>query len=217
MECSVKIWVLSRDREFLDTWAQCWQLRPLGPSVEVCIAAEPGEIPQDSLVVVDGAEALSGLSGGTGLIFAVVDGEWAVDGNSRSIVYLPRRGAWVASVALLAEQVAKHRLLGTQLAEAELRVREQERFAALGRFIIESRHGLGNALTSVLGNSELLLQHGDGMLKQEMRGQLETIHAMSLRIYEVLQRLASLDMEMRLAERMAVRESEPASSAGAGN
>ena len=60
-------------------------------------------------------------------------------------------------------------------------MRELEHFAALGRFICEARHGLANALTSVLGNSELLLLDSKGSCS-EVRRQLETIHAMSLRI-----------------------------------
>ena len=47
-------------------------------------------------------------------------------------------------------------------AEARARAAEQacaalERQAMLGRYMLEMRHGLNNALTSLLGNSDLLL------------------------------------------------------------
>lgn len=71
--------------------------------------------------------------------------------------------------------------------------------------IAETRHGLGNALTSVLGHSELLLLEPDTGLRDDARTQLQTIHAMSMKMLETLRRLSSLDMEMQAAEQQSDR------------
>jgi signal transduction histidine kinase len=88
-------------------------------------------------------------------------------------------------------------------AEARARAAEQacaalDRQATLGRYMLEMRHGLNNALTSVLGNSDLLLLE-PGSLSAPARAQIETIRNMALRIHEVLQRFSSLEKEMNVA------------------
>ena len=75
----------------------------------------------------------------------------------------------------------------------------REREAALGRYMLEVRHSFNNALTSVLGNSELLLLE-PGALPAQTRDQVETIHTMSLRLCEVMQRFSRLENEMRFSE-----------------
>ena len=72
----------------------------------------------------------------------------------------------------------------------------REREAALGRYMLEVRHNFNNALTSVLGNSELLLLE-PGALSAQTRYQMETIHTMALRLCEVMQGFSSLENEMR--------------------
>jgi len=68
------------------------------------------------------------------------------------------------------------------------------------------RHGLNNALTSVLGNSDLLLLE-PGSLSAPARAQIETIRNMALRIHEVLQRFSSLEKEMNVAALQAEKDS----------
>jgi signal transduction histidine kinase len=63
--------------------------------------------------------------------------------------------------------------------------------------MVDMRHGLNNALTSILGNSELLLLEPGG-LSSEQRDQITTMHSMTLRIHEILQRFTSLELEMKL-------------------
>ena len=93
-------------------------------------------------------------------------------------------------------------------AEAETRARTAEetctaleRQATLGRYVLEMRHNLNNALTSMLGNSDLLLIE-PGSLSAQARGQIETIRNMTLRIHEVMQRFSSLEKEMNVAAQM---------------
>jgi signal transduction histidine kinase len=80
-----------------------------------------------------------------------------------------------------------------------------EKQATLGRYILEMRHTLNNALTSVLGNSELMLIE-PGSLSAGPRAQVETIRNMALRIHEILQRFSSLEKEFSLVERQAGQE-----------
>jgi len=91
-------------------------------------------------------------------------------------------------------------------AEARARAVEQrcatlERESMLGRYMLEMRHSLNNALTSLLGNSDLLLIE-PGSLSVQARAQIETIRNMTLRINEVMQRFSSLEKEMNVVAQM---------------
>jgi signal transduction histidine kinase len=81
-----------------------------------------------------------------------------------------------------------------------------EREAMLGRYMLDMRHGLNNALTSLLGNSDLLLLE-PGSLSAQARAQIETIRNMTLRIHEVLQRFSSLEKEMNVVAQQVERDS----------
>jgi len=111
--------------------------------------------------------------------------------------------------------------VGRARAESRARSAEQltiaaQREATLGRFMLEMRHNLNNALTSVLGNSELLLVE-PGSLSASARAQMSTIHSMALRIHEILQRFSSLEKEMQAVARQARSASHHVSVAVAGD
>jgi signal transduction histidine kinase len=89
-----------------------------------------------------------------------------------------------------------------------------ERQATLGRYVLEMRHTLNNALTSVLGNSELLLLES-GSFSAVARSQIETIRNMSVRMHEILQRFSSIEKELNVVERQAERDSGMKSQATA--
>jgi len=77
--------------------------------------------------------------------------------------------------------------------------------ATLGQYVIEMRHSLNNALTGVLGNSELLLLE-PGAFSAGVRSQIDTIRNMALRMHEILQRFSSLEKELTFVEQQAVKE-----------
>jgi signal transduction histidine kinase len=112
------------------------------------------------------------------------------------VVRIKRSEGRAEVAAALAQETMLHAEALRRVVEAEKRLRELERFAVLGRFISEQRHGLGNALTSVLGHSELLLMDPGRELRGEVRKQLEVIHEMSLKMFEMVQSLSSLEVEM---------------------
>ena len=88
-----------------------------------------------------------------------------------------------------------------------------EREASLGRYMLEMRHSLNNALTSILGNSELLLMD-DQSLSPGLRLQIETIRNMGMRMNEILQRFSSLQKEMQLVEQQAWAKTAKGAAAG---
>jgi signal transduction histidine kinase len=88
--------------------------------------------------------------------------------------------------------------------QAEQSAAVVQRQAALGRYMLEMRHSLNNALTSVLGNSELLLLE-PGAFSGSVREQIEIIRNMSLRMHEIIQRFSSLESEMKVAEERGTR------------
>lgn len=106
---------------------------------------------------------------------------------------------------------------GIRRVEAQIRAKKAEgvaaqnqQYATLGRYMLEMRHNLNNALTSVLGNAELVMMQAEGV-PHAMKDQLETIRAMSLRIHEIMQRFSSLEAEMQFSERQSLSETKAAS------
>ncbi len=181
----------------------------------VASADAAAAFPRCAVVVTDEVAVLPQLSAGVVLAIVVTAGkeEAAMPeaGGKLRVVRIARNinsgAGWAEYAAALAQETVLRLDAQAQVAEVKLRVREMERFAALGRFIVEARHGLGNALTGVLGHSELLLLEDEGM-RGEVRAQLETIHTMSLKMHETFHRLSSLEMELRVAERQAERETQ---------
>jgi signal transduction histidine kinase len=210
--------IVSDDPEFVSSLMLSCHGWSIAPEFAVASQADSGELPECIVAIVDGAEALSRLHASVLLAIAVLPDECllATGTPGMRILQLPRGNGWADTAAAVAEQTMLRGEAVAKFAESERRMRECERFATLGRFIVEARHGLGNALTSLLGHSELALMKTESNVRDEVRGQLETIHAMSLRISDVMQRLTTLDMEMRLAERQTRTDPlcSPAEAAG---
>jgi signal transduction histidine kinase len=123
---------------------------------------------------------------------------------------------WLETLVLAAaEAVHRSRAEGRARA-AEASCSRLERQATLGRYMLEMRHNVNNALTSVLGNSDLLLLE-PGSFSAQTRAQVETIRNMALRIHEIMQRFSSLEKEMNVVAQQAVQDSGRAFSATAGN
>lgn len=201
-----RILIVSEDPEFVNSLRQSWRLLQYQPEFAVSNHG-PAEFPEHAVVVSDGVAALARLSG-EALLTIVVAADQALPEIASSplrsqpnsqlrLVRIRRVEGWADFASALAQEVVLRAKAVQQVVEAERRMGESEHLAAIGRFIVDERHGLANALTSVMGNSELVLLDSGAELRDEVRGQLETIHAMSLRMHETLQRLSSLDSEMR--------------------
>jgi len=71
---------------------------------------------------------------------------------------------------------------------------------AVGRFMQQVRHSLNNALTSVLGNAELLLLES---LPVGTRERLTNIHSGALQLHEIMRRMAQLESQIKFSRQMA--------------
>lgn len=110
-------------------------------------------------------------------------------------ILLQKHPGWLDTLVLVATLVLQ-RCEAIQQAQLVKDIHASaEREATLGRYMLEMRHTINNALTSVMGNAELLLLEGKS-LTPEKRLQVETIRNMSLRIHETMQRFSSLEKEL---------------------
>ena len=107
---------------------------------------------------------------------------------------------WADTVVLIARESLRRAEAQARSRRAEQAATTAEPEALLGRYMLEMRLGLNNALTSVLGNAELLLLQPHSFTP-EVCEQIETIRAMSLRIHEILRRFSSLENEMQFTEK----------------
>jgi signal transduction histidine kinase len=122
------------------------------------------------------------------------------------IVTLRQQENWLDTLILIAAEALHSTVAEARAFRAEKANATLEHEATLGRYVLDMRHTLNNALTSMLGNSELLLLE-PGSLSAEARSQIETIRNMALRIHEVLQRFSSIEKELRVVDQQAKRES----------
>jgi signal transduction histidine kinase len=123
---------------------------------------------------------------------------------------------WLNALLLLASECLKRVDLTARVRKAEQAALIHARNAALGRYMLDNRHGFNNLLTSVLGNSELLLTECSN-LAETARDQLETIHRMALHMHELMQRFSSIAIEMQVAEKESQDETAKASHLTASN
>ncbi len=129
---------------------------------------------------------------------------------------LRRDENWLHILILSASEALLRARAEGRARSAEEKCAALERQATLGRYMLDMRHTLNNSLTSVLGNSDLLLVE-PGSLSAQARAQIETIRNMTLRIHEVMQRFSSLEKEMKVVAQQAERDSGKYRTAAAGD
>jgi hypothetical protein len=113
---------------------------------------------------------------------------------------LPEYPGWTEALLSVAREVLRRTSAEKRAREAELTNHAHHRFSILGRSMLEVRPGMINALTSLLGNADLILL-SEEPLPAECREQVRTIRTMALRLNEMVQRLSSLESEMELNDR----------------
>jgi len=111
-------------------------------------------------------------------------------------------GIWPAFAGLIGREILRRRHAESRAAEAEKNCAAAQAEATLGRYMVEMRTNVNNALTTVLGNAELLV-HEPG-LPSTVRVQADAIRNMALRLHEVFQRFSSLEKELTVAARESV-------------
>jgi len=131
-----------------------------------------------------------------------------LNGKCRFMTLAQDDGSWLDAVVHIVSESLRASEASARIQRLAQTNSQLVRDAALGRYILEMRHGLNNALTSVLGNSELLLLEPETLapLAPPVRSQIDTIRNMALRIHEILQRFSSLEKELNVAQKQAAKE-----------
>jgi hypothetical protein len=116
-----------------------------------------------------------------------------------NVITISRNGEWLevlrtASLEALGRTEAADEALSAHAASPD-----ENRCAQLGRYMLNARPSWNNALTSVLGNADLLLLD-PGAVPEAFREQIQAIQTMALRLHEIMQGFSSLDSELRASE-----------------
>lgn len=132
----------------------------------------------------------------------------------RRLIFLPKSERWMEVLTCLGAECLRRYDLESRFKTLEQQLHTSQQWAALGQYILEIRHDFNNALTSILGNAELMLLEPDS-LQADMRDQVQTIHDMTLRLFEMMQRFSSLETEMQFVEKESQTETPKLSQAAA--
>ena len=126
------------------------------------------------------------------------------------VLIIPREDGWIGTLVLVAGEALRRAAATARAQRAERVCCEAQRNAVLGRYMLDMRPSVNNALTSVLGNADLLLLEA-GQIQADAREQIRTIHTMALRLNEIMQRFSSVAAEMRAGEKQSQAETNSAS------
>ncbi|HYL64395.1 MAG TPA: hypothetical protein VE077_17415 [Candidatus Methylomirabilis sp.] len=207
---NANVLILTDEPEFARLLTTCWQAERQTPGITV-LSSELWKrhegSPHDLVVVgpvLDGKlpELLRSLEPAAAAILCV-PADSREFGQLRSryprLVHIPLREDWAQTLLLVADESLRRAEAQRIAKQAERRAAKNELQATLGRYMLDMKHSVNNALTSMLGNAELLLLE-PGQLSSQSLAQIKTIHSMALRINEIMQRFSSLASEMREAE-----------------
>jgi signal transduction histidine kinase len=215
---NTSVLILTDDGEFARLLTACWQTERQLPAISLLTSDlwKSGESASPDLIVIGPmkhlrlSEVLQTLEPGTAVIFCA-DSEHADSKSLRKrfpkLLQVPLREDWAQMVLVLAGESLRRTEALKIAKQAERNAALNANQAMLGRYMIDMKHNLNNALTSLLGNAELLLLE-PGQLSTQSLAQIKTMHTMALRINEIMQRFSSLAAEMRDAETPSQPETE---------
>jgi len=207
------ILIISDDAEFCRAVTSRWQSERKVPgfttaSSDVALGFDPesfhlaivgGLQPKALSVVLEAMEAT-----GKRVLFITSDAQQMQLVRNRwpGTVVLRQHEHWLETLMLVAGEALQRAEATSRARRSESAKAVLERQATLGRYMLEMRHPLNNALTSILGNSELMLLEPGTHSASEL-AQIETIRNMALRVHEILQRFSSLEAELKVTEKQA--------------
>jgi signal transduction histidine kinase len=217
---NASVLILTDESEFARLLTACWQAERQAPAITVLGSSlwrEHEGAPHDLVVVgpvQDGklAGILRSLEPAAAVILCA-PAESGDLGTLRAkhprLVHVPLREDWAQTLLLVAGESLRRSEAVRLARQAERSASENQNYATLGRYIMDMKHSVNNALTSMLGNAELLLLE-PGQLSAQSLAQIKTIHNMALRINEIMQRFSSLANEMKESENPSQAETEEA-------
>jgi signal transduction histidine kinase len=214
--------ILTDETEFARLLTACWQTERQAPGVTVLNSDlwREQEAPAHDLIVVGPLREgkLTGVLGSLDPSTAVIlcaPADSREFGQLRTkyprLVHVPLREDWTQTLLLVAGESLRRAEALRIARQAEKSAAKNENHATLGRYMLDMKHSVNNALTSMLGNAELLLLE-PGQLSSQSLAQIKTIHSMALRINEIMQRFSSLASEMQEAENASQAETEETTS-----
>src|SRR5258708_769120 len=220
---SASVLILTDEAEFARLLTACWQAERQAPGITVLgsdLWKDHESVPHDLIVVGplrDGklSHILHALEPAMAVILcAPADSRELGQLRSRypRLVHVPLREDWTQTLLLVAGESLRRTEALRLARQAQSKAARNEQYATLGRYITDMKHSVNNALTSMIGNAELLLLE-PGQLSKQSLAQIKTIHSMALRINEIMQRFSSLATEMKAAENASQAETEAAPAA----
>ena len=223
---SASVLILTDETDFARLLTACWQTDRHAPAITVLGSEswKDHEASARDLVVVgplrDGklSGILRSLDPTTALILcAPADSRELSQLRNKHprLVHVPLREDWTQTLLLVAGESLRRTEALRVARQAESKAARNEQYATLGRYMMDMKHSVNNALTSMIGNAELLLLEPGQLTKQSL-AQIKTIHSMALRMNEIMQRFSSLASEMRDAENASQAETEEAPAAPSG-
>lgn len=210
--------IVSDDTEFARTVAASWHAEKHVPEITV-VAGDlwnPSGASAYALVIIGPVETGKSreiLSASWALSAAVVhvahDEKEADSLRSEQphLLVIPRNDGWTRTLIAVSTEALRRIEAVSRAQRAERQAIEAQHYAMLGRYMLQMRPSINNALTSVVGNADLLLLE-PGTVSAGSREQIQTIHNMALRLNEIMQRFSSLASEVRASEKESQPETE---------
>ena len=214
--CKQDVLIVSDDGEFAREILARWQMERQLPAFTLVTSemCRSSRIASFDLAIVGPIDQSSGqlvrkLAGDAPILCVVAFEAIAkADPMEPGVVVIRQSEAWSENVVVLAGEMLRRAAEQARLRQAEEIAASCQREATLGRYMQEMRHNFNNALTSVLGNAELILLN-ESNLNAELRDQIGTIRDMALNLHEMMQRFTSLEAELQCT----TREAKPALAA----
>ena len=183
--------ILTDETEFARLLTACWQAERQAPVVTVLTSDlwPAQDTPTRDLVVVGPVREgrLTGILRSLDPAAAVIlctppDSKELAQLKTKypRLVHVPLREDWAQTLLLVAGESLRRAEAVRLARQAERAAAKNENHATLGRYMLEMKHSVNNALTSVMGNAELLLLE-PGQLTAQSLAQIKTIHTMALR------------------------------------
>jgi signal transduction histidine kinase len=181
--------------------SKLWRNYEVGEHDLVIVGAVSRGKPQDILKTLDPVTAV--------VVCIETESRDAEELRSRfpHVVLLQKRDDWPHTLLLVAGEMLRRVEAQKTTKQLEREAAKSQNLATLGRYMTDMKHSMNNALTSLLGNAELLMLD-PGQLSSESLIQIRTVHSMALRINEIMNRFSALSNEMREAEKASQAETE---------